>query len=140
MWFLWLGQVSTGGSEIGQGLYTKVAQSVAYSLGVPLTMITVSPTRTDDTPSDTVTGGSTTSEACVIVSGVGCVVCQQALGKRGRGGGRGWYGTFLATGLPSTLSPAPALSTGGVLCWVGLNGWPGGHECVRYLDHPAGPD
>ena len=69
-------QVSTAGVEIGQGLYTKVAQSVAYKLGIDLSLITVVPTRSDSTPANTITGGSGTSETCVMVCVCVCVcVC-----------------------------------------------------------------
>ena len=64
--------VCPGGSEIGQGLYTKVAQSVAYKLGIPITSINVTPTRSDSTPSLTYTGGSMTSELAVLAAMAAC--------------------------------------------------------------------
>jgi hypothetical protein len=60
-------QISSAGVEIGQGLYTKVAQAVAYKLGIDLSLISVVPTSSDATPANTVTGGSGTSETCVMV-------------------------------------------------------------------------
>ena len=57
----------SGGVELGQGLYTKVAQAVAYKLGIDIGLITVVPTRSDSTPAITVTGGSGTSETSVMV-------------------------------------------------------------------------
>ncbi len=56
-----------GGVEIGQGLYTKVAQAVAYKLGIDISLISVVPTSSDATPAMTVTGGSGTSETSVMV-------------------------------------------------------------------------
>jgi xanthine dehydrogenase large subunit len=40
-------QVSTGGTEMGQGLFTKIRQIVADALGVPWTWVRVMPTSTD---------------------------------------------------------------------------------------------
>ena len=62
-----LASFCAGGVEIGQGLYTKVAQSVAYKLGIDLSLISVVPTSSDATPAITVTGGSGTSETSVMV-------------------------------------------------------------------------
>ncbi|HMV69084.1 MAG TPA: xanthine dehydrogenase molybdopterin binding subunit, partial [Myxococcota bacterium] len=42
-------QVSTGGTEMGQGLFTKVRQLVADALGVPWETVRVMPTSTDKT-------------------------------------------------------------------------------------------
>ncbi len=52
---------------MGQGLNTKVAQTVARELKIPLDMITVKPSDTFVEPNNSVTGGSMTSELCVEV-------------------------------------------------------------------------
>jgi xanthine dehydrogenase/oxidase len=57
------------GCEIGQGITTKVIQTVAYGLGVPISAIQNTPTSTEKIPNFSMTGGSTTSES----------VCQAAL-------------------------------------------------------------
>jgi xanthine dehydrogenase/oxidase len=57
------------GCEIGQGINTKAAQTVAYQLGLPLHLITVKYTTTDAVTNGGVTGGSGTSE----------VVCQATI-------------------------------------------------------------
>lgn len=53
--------VSTTGTEIGQGLYTKVAQAVAYRLKVPLATVAVLPTETAKTANFGDTGVSVTA-------------------------------------------------------------------------------
>lgn len=57
--------VSHSGCEIGQGIHTKVAQTCAYKLGIPLSLINLRPTSTDKTPNGEATGGSSTSESVV---------------------------------------------------------------------------
>lgn len=51
-------QVSHGGTEMGQGLHTKVQQIVADTLGVPLENILVTSTRTDKVPNTSPTAAS----------------------------------------------------------------------------------
>lgn len=56
--------VSHGGVECGQGINTKVAQVVAYGLGIPLELVNIKQADTLIGANSTVTGGSVTSE-CV---------------------------------------------------------------------------
>ena len=51
-------QVNHGGTEMGQGLHTKIRQIAAESLGVPLDAIRVMPTRTDKVPNTSATAAS----------------------------------------------------------------------------------
>jgi xanthine dehydrogenase large subunit len=51
-------QVNHGGTEMGQGLFTKVQQIAADTLGVPLDRIRVMPTRTDKVPNTSATAAS----------------------------------------------------------------------------------
>jgi xanthine dehydrogenase large subunit len=51
-------QVSHGGTEMGQGLYTKIAQIVAAELGLPLEHVEVTSTRTDKVPNTSPTAAS----------------------------------------------------------------------------------
>ncbi|MCS7194437.1 MAG: xanthine dehydrogenase molybdopterin binding subunit [Meiothermus sp.] len=52
-------QVNHGGTEMGQGLHTKIQQIAAEALGVPLDAIRVMPTRTDKVPNTSATAAST---------------------------------------------------------------------------------
>jgi xanthine dehydrogenase large subunit len=51
-------QVNHGGTEMGQGLYTKVQQIAAECLGLPLSSIRMMPTRTDKLPNTSATAAS----------------------------------------------------------------------------------
>ncbi|KAK3739272.1 hypothetical protein RRG08_050477 [Elysia crispata] len=57
--------VSQGGVEMGQGLFTKVAQGVAHILGVPLDNVKVKPNQGIISPNSLVTGGSIASEVAM---------------------------------------------------------------------------
>ncbi|MEM9604671.1 MAG: xanthine dehydrogenase molybdopterin binding subunit, partial [Pseudomonadota bacterium] len=51
-----------GGTEMGQGLYIKVAQVVADVFGIPLDRVRVSSTRTDKVPNTSATAASSGSD------------------------------------------------------------------------------
>jgi len=51
-------QVNHGGTEMGQGLHTKVRQIAAECLGLPLESIRMMPTRTDKLPNTSATAAS----------------------------------------------------------------------------------
>ncbi|MGJ7095948.1 xanthine dehydrogenase molybdopterin binding subunit [Vibrio hannami] len=51
-------QVSHGGTEMGQGLHTKVQQIVAQTLGIPMSLVLVTSTRTDKVPNTSPTAAS----------------------------------------------------------------------------------
>ena len=55
-------QVSHGGTEMGQGLHTKIRQVAAESLGVPLAAVRVMPTRTDKVPNTSATAASASAD------------------------------------------------------------------------------
>jgi xanthine dehydrogenase large subunit len=55
-------QVNHGGTEMGQGLHTKIAQIAADGLGVQLAAIRVMPTRTDKIPNTSATAASAGSD------------------------------------------------------------------------------
>jgi xanthine dehydrogenase large subunit len=51
-------QVNHGGTEMGQGLDTKIRQIAADSLGLPMEAIRIMPTRTDKVPNTSATAAS----------------------------------------------------------------------------------
>ena len=55
-------QVNHGGTEMGQGLFTKILQIAAESLGVPTTRVRVMSTRTDKVPNTSATAASSGSD------------------------------------------------------------------------------
>jgi xanthine dehydrogenase large subunit len=55
-------QVNHGGTEMGQGLHTKVQQIAADALGLPLASIRVMATRTDKVPNTSATAASSGSD------------------------------------------------------------------------------
>ncbi|NYD40403.1 xanthine dehydrogenase molybdopterin binding subunit [Nocardioides panaciterrulae] len=50
--------INHGGTEMGQGLHTKMRQVAAAELGVPLELVRLSPTRTDKVPNTSATAAS----------------------------------------------------------------------------------
>ncbi|MFE0641927.1 xanthine dehydrogenase molybdopterin binding subunit [Streptomyces sp. NPDC058877] len=50
--------INHGGTEMGQGLHTKMLQVAATALGVPLHKVRLSPTRTDKVPNTSATAAS----------------------------------------------------------------------------------
>ncbi len=50
--------ITHGGTEMGQGLHTKMLQVAATTLGVPLALVRLAPTRTDKVPNTSATAAS----------------------------------------------------------------------------------
>jgi xanthine dehydrogenase large subunit len=69
-------QVNQGGTEMGQGLFTKIQQIAADSLGIPLDRVRVMSTRTDKVPNTSATAassgtdlnGAAVADACAQLS------------------------------------------------------------------------
>jgi xanthine dehydrogenase/oxidase len=59
--------VAHGGIEMGQGINTKVAQTVASFLGIPLQKVNVKPTSNFVTLNSSLTAAGQTSESCCFV-------------------------------------------------------------------------
>ncbi|HJL15775.1 MAG TPA: xanthine dehydrogenase molybdopterin binding subunit [Sandaracinaceae bacterium LLY-WYZ-13_1] len=55
-------QVNHGGTEMGQGLHTKMLQVAAHALGVPFERVRMMPTRTDKVPNTSATAASSGSD------------------------------------------------------------------------------
>jgi xanthine dehydrogenase large subunit len=55
-------QVNHGGTEMGQGLHTKMRQIAAETLGLPLHDVRIMPTRTDKVPNTSATAASSGSD------------------------------------------------------------------------------
>ena len=55
-------QVNHGGTEMGQGLYTKVAQVVAEEFGIAFDSVKITATKTDKVPNTTPTAASSGSD------------------------------------------------------------------------------
>lgn len=67
--------VKHGGTEIGQGVNTKVIQSVAYTLKISVDKIKVKPSDVISNPNSYITGGSRATQAVCI----GAIKCCQLL-------------------------------------------------------------
>jgi len=71
-------QVNHGGTEMGQGLFTKIQRIAADSLGLPLASIRVMPTRTDKVPNTSATAASAGTD----LNGAAVVdACKQLLAR-----------------------------------------------------------
>ena len=68
-------EVAHSGSELGQGINTKVAQAVAFALGCALEDVVVASNSTATIPNGGCTGGSGTSESVVAAALLACRVC-----------------------------------------------------------------
>lgn len=55
-------QLNHGGTEMGQGLHTKMLQIAAHTLGVPLSSLRMMPTQTDKVPNTSATAASSGSD------------------------------------------------------------------------------
>ncbi|HEU5073591.1 MAG TPA: xanthine dehydrogenase molybdopterin binding subunit, partial [Polyangiaceae bacterium] len=71
-------QVNHGGTEMGQGLHTKIWQIAADALGVTLESVRIMPTRTDKVPNTSATAASSGSD----LNGAAVVAACRALRQR----------------------------------------------------------
>lgn len=117
-------EVHHGGCEIGQGINTKVAQAVAYALGIPLESILVGENNTRINPNNGGTGGSGTSETAVQSALNACATLNATLEPYLAAHGGDWAKACAAAGsagenlsitsfyMPSSLNPNPDSTTG----------------------------
>ncbi|KAJ8613814.1 hypothetical protein CTAYLR_004932 [Chrysophaeum taylorii] len=108
--------VTTGGAEIGQGLYTKVAACAAKTLGCDIDLVRVCATATDKVPNSTCTGGSGTSESACNAAILAC----QTLADR--------LATYVEESTTWTDAVSAALGDGVELAATGYNNLNTGQE------------
>jgi xanthine dehydrogenase large subunit len=70
--------INHGGTEMGQGLHTKMLQVAATALGVPLERVRLAPTRTDKVPNTSATAASAGAD---LNGGAVKHACEQILGR-----------------------------------------------------------
>jgi xanthine dehydrogenase large subunit len=74
-------QVNHGGTEMGQGLHTKIAQIAAQTLGIKLEQIRVMPTRTDKVPNTSATAASSGTDLNGAAVKNACEVLRERLAQ-----------------------------------------------------------
>ena len=72
-------QVNHGGTEMGQGLHTKIRQIAAECLGLPVEAIRVMPTRTDKVPNTSATAASASTDLNGAAVADACAQLRQRL-------------------------------------------------------------
>ena len=70
--------INHGGTEMGQGLHTKMLQVAATTLGVPLATVRLAPTRTDKVPNTSATAASSGAD---LNGGAVKNACEQIRGR-----------------------------------------------------------
>ncbi|MGO3026404.1 xanthine dehydrogenase molybdopterin binding subunit [Corynebacterium variabile] len=70
--------INHGGTEMGQGLHTKMLQVAATALGVPRSLVRLAPTRTDKVPNTSATAASSGTD---LNGGAVKDACEQILGR-----------------------------------------------------------
>src|SRR4051812_10366928 len=70
--------INHGGTEMGQGLHTKMLQVAATALGVPLSIVRLAPTRTDKVPNTSATAASSGAD---LNGGAVKNACEQIRGR-----------------------------------------------------------
>ena len=70
--------INHGGTEMGQGLHTKMLQVAATTLGVPLETVRLAPTRTDKVPNTSATAASSGTD---LNGGAIKNACEQIRGR-----------------------------------------------------------
>ena len=71
--------VAHNGIEMGQGINTKVAQCVAYELGIDISMVKIKPVTMVTNPNGQTTGGSCGSECNCVAAIKACEIIKERL-------------------------------------------------------------
>jgi xanthine dehydrogenase large subunit len=74
-------QISHGGTEMGQGLHTKIGQIVANEFGVPLSHVEITSTRTDKVPNTSPTAASSGTDLNGKAAQNACLIIKQRLAE-----------------------------------------------------------
>ena len=74
-------QINHGGTEMGQGLHTKIQQIVATEFGVPLSAVEVTSTRTDKVPNTSPTAASSGTDINGKAAQNACIEIKSRLAK-----------------------------------------------------------
>jgi xanthine dehydrogenase large subunit len=74
-------QINHGGTEMGQGLHTKIGQIVANEFGLPLSHIDVTSTRTDKVPNTSPTAASSGTDLNGKAAQNACLIIKQRLAE-----------------------------------------------------------
>jgi xanthine dehydrogenase large subunit len=74
-------QINHGGTEMGQGLHTKIGQIVANEFGVPLSHVEVTSTRTDKVPNTSPTAASSGTDLNGKAAQNACLIIKQRLAE-----------------------------------------------------------
>ncbi len=77
--------ITHGGTEMGQGLHTKMMQVAATALGVPLEAVRLAPTRTDKVPNTSATAASSSAD---LNGGAVKAACEEIRGRLAAVAGR----------------------------------------------------
>ena len=74
-------QINHGGTEMGQGLHTKIGQIVANEFGVPLSYVEITSTRTDKVPNTSPTAASSSTDLNGKAAQNACLIIKQRLAE-----------------------------------------------------------
>lgn len=74
-------QINHGGTEMGQGLHTKIAQIVANEFGLPIDFIEVTSTRTDKVPNTSPTAASSGTDINGKAAQNACLIVKERLAR-----------------------------------------------------------
>ena len=74
-------QVNHGGTEMGQGLHTKMLQVAAHTLGVPMAAVRMMPTQTDKVPNTSATAASSGADLNGAALKVACETLRTRLAE-----------------------------------------------------------